>query len=159
MKYIGVILVGIIIISIGCKDDDVNISPIEQFVIDTNIIDDWIVENNIQDTLVEAISKIRYTLKEEGTGINPRAFVQDTIVVDYTGRILLTGEVFDSGESSEINLDTTIKGWQIMLPEIKEGGEFTIYLPSLFAYGTEGRGNIPPNAVLVFDIKLLRVGG
>ena len=149
-----------VMITLGCNDDEVDITPIEQFIEDTESIDQWIADNGIQDTLIDGLSHIRYTINEVGTGISPRAFSQDTILVNYEGRLLDTGEVFDDadGEDIELGLDATIRGWQIMLPKMKEGGDFTIYLPSLYGYGTEGRGSIPANAVLVFDIKLVRVG-
>jgi len=158
MKYLGVLFIGIVLISMGCEEE-IDISPIDQFIIDTEIIDEWITENNIQDTLVHPLSNIRYLITEEGNGISPRAFIKDTVMVNYEGRILTTGEVFDSGDSAVFELDRTITGWQIMLPEMKEGSEFTIYMQSLYAYGTQGTGPIPPNAVLVFDIRLIRVGG
>jgi len=159
MKYTAVLLLGIFAITLGCNEDEVNIPPAEQFDIDTKLIDDWITENNIQDTLINNISQIRYTINEEGSGISPRAFIGDSILVDFEGRILTTGEVFDSSDSLVLALDVTIRGWQIMLPEMKEGDEFTIYLQSIYGYATEGRATIPPNAILVFDIRLLRVGG
>jgi peptidylprolyl isomerase len=41
---------------------------------------------------------------------------------------------------------------------MKEGGQRTLIIPSEMGYGARGAGDdIPPNAMLVFDVKLLKV--
>lgn len=161
MKYLGVVLLGILLFSLGCKPDEVEPpSAIEQFFIDSELIDIWLTENGVTDTLIEEFSQIRYTINEEGpiAGISPRFNEGDTVWVDYEGRILETGEVFDSATDADLALDLTIPGWQIMLPLMSEGDVFTIYLQSIYGYGADGRGSsIPPNTNLVFDIKLHKV--
>ena len=154
MKYIGVVLVGLIVFSIGCKPEEVSISELEQFNIDLALIDNWITDNAITDTLHHS-SEIRYTINQTGTGLRP--LLSDTVYVEYEGRFLDTGEVFDSSTGFSFRLDQTILGWQVMLSDMEEGDDYTIYLPSFFAYGTAGSSIIPPNAVLVFDIHLIRV--
>ena len=157
MKYLGVLLVGLAIFTLGCKTEEVDISVGEQFEKDINLIDSWLADNGITDILVQDPSLIRYTINEIGTGISPRFHSGDSIQVDYEGRLMDTGGVFDSGTAVTLYLDTTIRGWQIMLPEMREGDMYTIYLPSLYGYGPNGQGSIPPNAVIVFDIRLIKV--
>ena len=42
---------------------------------------------------------------------------------------------------------------------VKEGGEATFYIPAKLAYREVGAGDkIGPNATLVFDVKLVKVG-
>ena len=48
-------------------------------------------------------------------------------------------------------------GWQIGLQELGEGGSCTLLLPAETAYGKDGAGIIPPDAVLVFEIELVQV--
>ena len=50
-----------------------------------------------------------------------------------------------------------IKGWTEGLQLMKEGGEYTLYIPAKLAYGERGQGGIPANSVLVFDIKVNKV--
>lgn len=161
MKYLGGLLVGIILFTIACTEEVVEpISPIEQFFIDSELIDIWLTENAVTDTLIEPNSQIRYTINVEGpaTGISPRFNEGDSIKVKYEGRLLDTGAIFDSADSAELALDRTIPGWQIMLPLMSEGDEYTIYLQSIYGYGTSGNGStIPENANLIFDVELIRV--
>jgi FKBP-type peptidyl-prolyl cis-trans isomerase len=161
MKYLGVVFLGILLFAVACKQDEVEPpSAFEQFFIDSELIDIWLTENEVTDTLIEENSHIRYTINEMSpvTGISPRFNEGDTVWVDYEGRLLETGEVFDSAINADLALDLTIPGWQIMLPQMSEGDVFTIYLQSIYGYGADGRGSsIPPDANLVFDIKLNKV--
>ena len=159
MKYLGVLVAGLMMITFGCSDpaeeDPFDVDA--QFSTDIDLIDDWITENAITDTL-HHWTKIRYTINQKGDGI--RAQPSDPVKVSYEGRFL-DGEVFDSSESFQfvLNSGSVILGWFYMVQEMEEGDEFTIYLPSFYAYGPTGSyPTIPPNTVLVFDIKLIRVG-
>jgi FKBP-type peptidyl-prolyl cis-trans isomerase len=41
---------------------------------------------------------------------------------------------------------------------MKEGDRLKVHIPSQLGYGPAGRGSIPPNANLIFDIEVLTVG-
>ncbi|HNP17982.1 MAG TPA: FKBP-type peptidyl-prolyl cis-trans isomerase [Fulvivirga sp.] len=120
-----------------------------QLLKDIAIIDDSLVSWGIE-TLVHP-SGIRYTLVQ-GNGAQPTS--QSIITMNYSGT-RLNGAVFDSRESETFTLSGLILGWQVMIPEMKVGGKMTMYLPSTFGYGVAGARNIPPNAILIFDVELL----
>jgi hypothetical protein len=87
-----------------------------------------------------------------------------TIKLFYTG--WLTDEdatVFDKNRSPkppvEFDLEDLIQGWQQGIPGMRVGGIRRLYIPAELAYGAAGRPNadppIPPNADLVFEIKIV----
>lgn len=144
---------------IGCSPTvDNSLSDEEQYKLDLELIDTWIAENGITDTLHHSTG-IRYTINQQRAGIKLQ--VADQITVSYEGRFLESGVVFDSSNSlgpQVFNASAFISGWYYMLLEMREGDNFTIYLPSFYAYGSRGsQPNIPPNSVLVFDIGLIRI--
>jgi len=108
-------------------------------------------------------SGLRYVITQEGSGISPQ--VGDTVAVHYTGRLATNDMVFDSsvprGEPFKfpVGQKMVIAGWDEGLPLMKEGSKATFVIPSSLGYGEMGTpgGPIPPNAVLVFDIELLKV--
>jgi FKBP-type peptidyl-prolyl cis-trans isomerase len=97
---------------------------------------------------------------KEGKGDEVKAGAK--VKVHYTGW-LTNGKVFDSsvqrGEPFETGLDMVIKGWQEGIPGMKVGGVRRLYIPAAMAYGKKGagRGLIPPDSDLVFEVELLDV--
>ena len=118
----------------------------------------WLEANKSKEGVQTTASGLQYSVKTEGTGKQPT--VKSTVTVHYEGR-LLDGTVFDSsikrGEPATFKLDGVIKGWTEGLQLMKEGGEYTLYIPAELAYGDKGNPSIPPNSVLVFDVKLIKV--
>lgn len=89
------------------------------------------------------------------------AITADAVKVHYIGW-RTDGFSFDSsfkgGQPVQFSLSGVIKGWTFGIPGMKVGGIRRLYIPSKFAYGQQGQGrDIPPNADLVFEVKLLRV--
>jgi FKBP-type peptidyl-prolyl cis-trans isomerase FkpA len=84
-----------------------------------------------------------------------------TVSVYYQGW-LANGTRFDyrtSGAPFPFPLGTgyVIKGWDQGILGMKVGGKRQLVIPPSLAYGAEGRGSIPPNAVLVFEVEVLNV--
>lgn len=135
----------------GCDDD--TFDWVGQLKEDRRIIREYLKDNNIQaDSLDDGLY---YVIEEEGTGTtSPNRF--SNITVYYTGAFL-SGEVFDQTGNDPVSLDLagTISGWQLGLPLLKKGGKIQLYVPSRLGYGEFGRGAIPGNTVLQFDIELL----
>ncbi len=104
-------------------------------------------------------SGIYYHVLKAGKGKQPK--VTDKVKVNYKGT-LRTGKEFDSsykrGKPAEFPVNGVIKGWQEIVPMMKEGGKWEVAIPSDLAYGATGMGGvIGPNEPLVFEIELLEV--
>lgn len=125
----------------------------EQLTEDISKIDAYLSTNNIDAQVHE--SGLRYVINSAGEGLAPE--VCSTVTVMYEGR-LFNGNVFDSNKNGvSFPLSQLISGWRIGIPLIKAGGSITLYIPSVYAYGSEGSRNIPGNSNLIFDITLTKV--
>ena len=96
----------------------------------------------------------------KGTGTaHPAA--TSTVKVHYTGWTT-DGKMFDSsvqrGEPTEFPLNGVIKGWTEGVQLMVEGEKRRFWIPYELAYGEAGRPpQIPPKAMLVFEIELLQI--
>ncbi|MEO0881155.1 MAG: FKBP-type peptidyl-prolyl cis-trans isomerase [Pseudomonadota bacterium] len=84
----------------------------------------------------------------------------DTVVVDYDGRLSSNGArfdgTFDGATPLTIEVGRVIPAWTEMLQLMDPGDDWLVHIPSELGYGEEGTpgGPIPPNADLMFRIKL-----
>ncbi len=57
----------------------------------------------------------------------------------------------------QLGAGQVIKGWDMGVPGMIEGETRELVIAGDLAYGPSGRGNIPPNATLIFTIELLKL--
>lgn len=107
-----------------------------------------------------------YSATDIVVGTGAQAATGNRITVSYTGwlydpaKLENKGTQFDSGASFMFTLGSgqVITGWDQGVPGMRIGGQRRLVLPPALAYGSRGSGSaIPPNATLVFDVKLLSI--
>lgn len=104
-------------------------------------------------------SGLRYVVVEEGIGEKTPS-KGATVKAHYTGK-LLDGTKFDSsydrGQPIEFPVGSgrVIKGWDEAFLSMKKGEKRVLIIPPELGYGPAGRGPIPPNATMVFDVELV----
>ena len=151
LKNLAALLLLLPLLFSSCKKED-------QFQIDQDLIQQYIADNSLDALSTD--EGLYYVIVGEGTGPNPT--INDEVTVHYEGS-LLDGTVFDSsigGQPITFPLLNVIRGWQIGIPLVKEGGTIILLVPSNLAYGSNppfGSG-IPEDAVLRFDVDLIEVG-
>ncbi|MDC1109866.1 FKBP-type peptidyl-prolyl cis-trans isomerase [Gammaproteobacteria bacterium] len=116
------------------------------------------LENNLLDSsVVEIESGLQYIILESSQSKASRPKLSDTITADFHGT-LIDGSVFwssiDIGEPLTIQLSQLIPGCQKLISRMQEGDFWRVFIHPDLAYGEEGRPTIPPNSMLIFDIKL-----
>lgn len=119
-------------------------------------------KNLIKEQWPDAIttpSGLQYVVVEEGEG-EATPSKGDNVKAHYTGK-LLNGTKFDSsydrGEpiTFPVGEGRVIKGWDEAFLNMKKGEKRVLIIPSDLGYGVNGRGPIPPNAIMVFDVELV----
>jgi FKBP-type peptidyl-prolyl cis-trans isomerase len=100
-------------------------------------------------------------------GKGPAIHAGQTATVHYTGWLFDPaaadgkGKEFDSSAkrgpfSFPLGQHQVIRGWELGVAGMQKGGSRRLKIPPELAYGPRGAGSdIPPNATLVFDVKLL----
>jgi len=121
--------------------------------------DKFLAKNSKKDGIITRESGLQYKVISTGKGKQPKA--TDSITAHYKGS-LINGTVFDSsykrGEPATFNVSQVINGWKEILPLMKEGDKWQVFIPSDLAYGERGQGaTIGPNEALIFDIELIKV--
>lgn len=122
----------------------------------------WLEEKDLQEGVQITESGLRYKIVKEGDAEKKATNDNDTVEVNYEGK-LMNGYVFDSSyernEPAKFPLNRVIKGWTEGMKLVGEGGEIILYIPANLAYGQWGnqRGGIGPNQALEFRVELLSV--
>lgn len=138
------------------KEPDLDVDQV-QLAKEIKAIDTFLEEQGID--AVKHPSGIRYVIKREGDGARPA--VCNNIYITYEGRLMNDQrKIFDS-ETDPVgfNLGGLVTGWQIGVPLIKENGRISLYIPSVYGYGSSGSssGNVPPDTNIEFEIVLFQV--
>ncbi len=113
----------------------------------------------VGDTIVSP-SGLKLILKEKGNGAQANA--GDKVSVHYAGRFP-DGKEFDNsfkrGQPIPFTLGRrqVIPGWDEGIAMMRVGDKATLLIPSKLGYGPQGRGSIPPNADLIFEVELVDV--
>jgi FKBP-type peptidyl-prolyl cis-trans isomerase len=104
-------------------------------------------------------------------GVGDEALPGMVVIVHYTGWLYDPaatdhhGRQFDSSRdrrqpfSFPLGAGRVIRGWEQGIPGMRVGGVRRLVIPPELAYGERGAGKglIPPNATLLFEVELLAV--
>ncbi len=103
-------------------------------------------------------------------GEGAEAQAGQTVIVHYTGWLFDESAPENKGKKFDSSLDRNdpfdfplgeghvIEGWDVGVQGMKVGGQRTLIIPAEMGYGAQGAGDdIPPNATLLFEVKLLSV--
>lgn len=114
--------------------------------------------NKTKTGIVVMPSGVQYRIIEEGEGARPR--MESSVKVHYRGS-KMDGREFDSsfarGVPEEFVVNSVLQGWQEILPLMKQGATWQIFVPPELAFGQRGNPPVGPNEALMFDLKLVEI--
>lgn len=145
----------------------------EQVIKDSTAIEAYLAKNNL--TAQKTKSGLYYIITKPGKGENGQS--GQAAKVDYTG-YTLDGVYFDTSVKNvaiekglynperekympyapyDVTIDRSqvIMGWHEALKVLNKGSKATIIVPSRMAYGPQGKNQIKPNEVLVFELEVV----
>ncbi len=143
-------------ILVGCGQDQSN------NLLDTNMQEGniFLASNINQDEVIEVETGLQYEVIKSGNSAAEKPSLSDTISAHFHGT-LIDGTVFwssvDMNEPLVIKPSQLIPGCQKILPLMRIGDKWRVFIHPSLAYGEEGRPTIPPNSVLTFEIELLSI--
>lgn len=120
-------------------------------------------QGQLDDQLMALDSGLLMLVIEEGNG--PRVQPRQPVKVHYYGVLQADGKMFDNsfrrGQPFQFypGVGMVIKGWDMAIPRLREGGKALIFVPSALGYGKAGNPPaIPPDADLVFYVEVVKAG-
>jgi FKBP-type peptidyl-prolyl cis-trans isomerase FklB len=122
------------------------------------IADEFLQKNLSKNGIVALPSGIQYRIIDEGEGARPS--MESTVKVHYRGS-KIDGLEFDSsfarGVPEEFAVSSVLRGWQEVLPLMKTGATWQVFVPPELAFGARGNPPVGPNEALIFDLKLVEI--
>ena len=119
--------------------------------------EDFLAKNAKKEGVITTSSGLQYKIIEPGNGDHPP---ENCNVIVHQRCTLLNGKVIEDtykdNEPDEVPINELIEGYREGLSLMKKGGKSKFFIPPELAWGKKGTGNkIPPNAVLIFDVRLV----
>ena len=119
------------------------------------------------NTTTAPTSSAPYSQTDLVVGTGATAAAGNRVTVSYTGWLYDSSQPNGKGRQFETNPSFTfvlgrgavIQGWDQGVAGMRVDGQRRLVIPPELAYGATGAGStIPPNATLVFDIRLISIG-
>lgn len=156
----------------SCKNK--GISQLSQAEKDEIILQEYFTAQKITPTRTQ--SGLYYEVLHQSTGSIP-AF--GTLIGVYYRGFVLYGDMFDYTKDNDLfwleqgsgrtvdkfdektgkavfGKGRVIDGWKEITQIMSVGSSFRVYIPSELAYGRAARGNIPPNSILIFEMRIAK---
>ncbi len=117
--------------------------------------EDFLNENSEKEGVIITDSGLQYKILTQGTGKNPS--INDVVVVEY--QIYSQNEelLLSSQGDTKFSLNSLVPGFIEGIELMNVGSKYRFFVHPKLAYGMEGTNDIPPNSLLIFDVKLKQI--
>lgn len=136
-------------------------APFTQQLADGSL--NFMADNAARPGVITTSSGLQYEVLSRSANADAQSpTATSRVTVNYHGTFV-DGRVFDSsverGRPATFPLNQVIRGWTEGLQLMRPGDKFRFFIPPELAYGEAGRGPVPANTPLIFEIELLEIGG
>jgi FKBP-type peptidyl-prolyl cis-trans isomerase FklB len=119
----------------------------------------FLAANKTKEGIKSLASGVQYKVLKEGTGACPKT--TSTVKAQCRGTLLDGTEIFSTYKDKEPTtfvVNEVLKGWTEVLPLMKVGSKWQVFIPGELAYGEKGAGRkVGPNSTLICEIELLGI--
>lgn len=157
-------LLGIGIILQGCTKSDVETYDLFEYLAnDTKEIESYLTTNGI-NAKMDTATGVFIEIHKSGDGY--KTIVGVEISAHYKGNTLDGEEFVNTFNGNPIDIilgglneenATITNGLQVGLLNLKAGDSATIYVPSPRGFQNKAYQNVPPNSILVYDLKFIEI--
>jgi FKBP-type peptidyl-prolyl cis-trans isomerase FklB len=119
------------------------------------------LEKNEHASGIEKLpSGLQYRVLVAGDPKSPLPGPQDQITIRYRAT-LADGTEIDRSDGHDrpavFRLNAVIKGWREALSAMRLGAKWQVFVPPELGYGSNAPPPIPPGALLVYELELMRI--
>ena len=146
----------------GCSDDDAY-DGFDTLVKDIATIREYLDDNGIVAEM-DSVTGVFIETHKEGDGY--RTFSGIDLTLNFKGWTLDGAEFADNFSQNPIEItlgeastypDGLTSGVAIGISLMHEGDSATLYVPSPYGYGNNAYKNVPPNSILVYNVKFDKI--
>ena len=157
------LLIGVSIVFQSCMKNDEDIYDFNTILVqDVETIQTYLDTNGI-DAEIDSETGVFHNIEEEGSGY--KTVINAELEVHIEGHTLEGVEFTNTFDGSPItvilgqaeNPPGVTSGLLLGLIGLHEGDSVTIYSPSPWGYQNQGYQNVPPNSILVYTAKLIKI--
>ena len=121
--------------------------------------EDFIDKYRQKEGVQQTSTGLLYRIVESGEGLTPA--LGDSVQVNQRIQLVggkIIGDTYKEGLPDEFSMKEAIPGIREGVQLMQEGARYEFVVPPELAWGKKGVGDkIGPNAVLIFDLRLLKV--
>jgi FKBP-type peptidyl-prolyl cis-trans isomerase FklB len=119
------------------------------------------LEHNSKEPGIETMpSGLQYRVLAAGDASAKSPLPTDQVTVRYRAS-LADGTEFDRSDTHDraatFRVNSVFKGWQQAFLAMKPGAKWQLFVPPELGYGNNSPPMVPPGALLIYDLELLKV--
>jgi FKBP-type peptidyl-prolyl cis-trans isomerase len=120
---------------------------------------EFLAHNAKQPGVMTMPSGLQYRVLAAGDPNGKSPAPTDEVTVHYTAS-LADGKEFDRSthdRPATFRVNSVLKGWQEAVLAMKPGAKWQVFVPPELGYGANTPAPVPPGALLVYELELLRI--